>query len=103
VLGHEHRVLIKEAVDGVVDNLADHVSWHAPKEGETGGLVTPPVFTPEELAPAWQGTPVLCVAGRGSLDEASAAMLAQLLQNMGSVRAWYRPRQFRCQSFLALT
>jgi predicted PurR-regulated permease PerM len=83
VLGHEQRVLIKEAVDGVVDNLADHAPWPVPKEGETGGPVMPPVFTPEELTPAWQGTAVLCVAGRGSLDEASAAMLAQLLQKHG--------------------
>jgi hypothetical protein len=38
---------------------------------------------PMNLPPAWQGTAVLCVAGRGSLDEASAAMLAQLLQKHG--------------------
>ena len=37
----------------------------------------------ETLARSWQGTPVLCVAGRGSLDEASAAMLAQLVQKQG--------------------
>jgi hypothetical protein len=83
VLEHEQRVLIKEAVDEVVDNLADHAPWPVPKEGEIGGPVIPPVFTPEELTPAWQGTAVLCVAGRGSLDEASAAMLAQLLQKHG--------------------
>jgi predicted PurR-regulated permease PerM len=36
------------------------------------------------LPPAWQGpAPVLCIAGRGPLDEAAALMLAQLLQKHG--------------------
>ena len=39
------------------------------------------VLKREGLAPEWQAdAPVLCVAGRGPLDEAAAAMLAQLLQ-----------------------
>ena len=38
----------------------------------------------DRLAPEWQGaTPVLCLAGRGPLDEAAAAMLAQLLGKHG--------------------
>ncbi|MHC2109142.1 AI-2E family transporter [Methylobacterium sp. CM6246] len=38
----------------------------------------------EALPEAWRGdTPVLCVAGRGPLDEASSAMLAQLLRKHG--------------------
>lgn len=37
-----------------------------------------------DLAPAWGGTtPVLCIAGNGLLDEAVAAMLAQLLGKQG--------------------
>ncbi len=37
-----------------------------------------------DLAPAWQGpAPVLCVAGRGPLDEAASEMLAQLLRKHG--------------------
>jgi hypothetical protein len=36
------------------------------------------------LAPAWRGaTPVLCIAGRGMLDEAVSTMLAQLLDKQG--------------------
>ena len=39
---------------------------------------------PDELAPAWRGTSaVLCVAGRGPLDEAASEMLAQLLRKHG--------------------
>lgn len=38
----------------------------------------------EALPEAWRGeTPVLCVAGRGPLDEAAAAILAQLLRKHG--------------------
>ncbi len=37
-----------------------------------------------DLPPAWQGNaPVLCVAGRGPLDEAASAMLVQLLGKHG--------------------
>lgn len=43
-----------------------------------------PVLQRDELAPDWQGeAPVLCVAGRTGLDEAAAAMLAQLLSKHG--------------------
>src|ERR1700738_318133 len=82
-LGHEQRVLIKAAVERVIDNLADHTAAPVPKEGEYGGAVIPPVFSPDELALPWRGMAVLCVAGRGSLDEVSAAMLAQLLRKHG--------------------
>jgi len=38
----------------------------------------------EALPEAWRGeAPVLCIAGRGPLDEASSAMLAQLLRKHG--------------------
>jgi predicted PurR-regulated permease PerM len=43
-----------------------------------------PVVEKDELAPAWQTeSPILCVAGRGPLDEAVALMLAQLLDKHG--------------------
>jgi hypothetical protein len=47
----------------------------APDGAAPGGL---------DLAPAWRGaTPVLCIAGRGMLDEAVSTMLAQLLDKRG--------------------
>jgi hypothetical protein len=43
-----------------------------------------PVLKREELAPECQADrPVLCVAGRGPLDEAVSIMLAQLLEKHG--------------------
>jgi hypothetical protein len=72
LLDHSQRVRIKEAVDGVIEDLADHDD-------------APPVSVTKELRPVWRegDAPVLCVAGRGSLDEAAAAMLAQLIQKRG--------------------
>ena len=47
----------------------------APKNDAPEGLA---------LAPNWRGnTPVLCIAGKGPLDEAASAMLAQLLGKHG--------------------
>jgi predicted PurR-regulated permease PerM len=87
VLDHERRVQIKETVDGVIDDLADHgdLSPAAKTEGQDAIDRLAPVLSVEELRPAWREgeTPVICIAGRGSLDEAAAAMLAQLLQKHG--------------------
>jgi predicted PurR-regulated permease PerM len=84
-LDHAHRVRVKEAVEWVIDDLSDHDDASAPtlEEGATEVATLPPVLSPEELAPGWRETAVLCVAGRGSLDEAAAAMLAQLLEKHG--------------------
>ena len=66
-LDHERRVQLKEAVDGVIADLSEHddIAQVPGAQGWTEGQV------------------VLCIAGRGSLDEAVAAMLAQLLQKQG--------------------
>jgi predicted PurR-regulated permease PerM len=84
-LDHVNRVRIKEAVEWVVDDLSDHVDASPPtiEEGAAEVTALPSVLSPEELAPGWQRVAVLCVAGRGSLDEAAAAMLAQLLERHG--------------------
>jgi hypothetical protein len=70
----------KETIEWVIDDLSDHDDVTAPALGEDVSEVAalPPALSSEERAPGWRKTAVLCVAGRGSLDEA-AAMLAQLL------------------------
>ena len=84
-LDHTNRVRVKAAVEWVIDDLSDRGEEPATtlEAGATEGDLVPPVLSAEELAPGWRETPVLCVAGRGSLDEAAAAMLAQLLVNRG--------------------
>jgi predicted PurR-regulated permease PerM len=87
---------IKDAVLEVVDDLADEEDrkqrdkpTHDPEAAAAVEDVLDeefaiPVLTAGELSPAWQSpTPVLCVAGRGPLDEAVAAMLVQLLGKHG--------------------
>src|SRR5579859_165065 len=93
-LNHEQRLRLKAAIDDVIDDLSGHedaVST-AVKEGEPAIAPMAPVLSDAELAPTWRGKPVLCVAGRGSLDEASAAMLAQLLE-MHGIGARVVPRE----------
>ena len=83
-LDHTHRAKIKEAVEWVIDDLSQHDDAPTPTADETApGAISPMPLSQEELAPGWQGTAVLCIAGRGSLDEAAAAMLAQLLERRG--------------------
>jgi len=93
-LNHEQRVRLKAAIDDIIDDLSDHEDAAATdiKEGEPGVVPMAPVLSAAELAPSWRGKPVLCVAGRGSLDEASAAMLAQLLE-MHGIGARVVPRE----------
>jgi predicted PurR-regulated permease PerM len=74
-LDHARRVRIKEAVDWVVDDLSDQDDASAP--------VLELEATEVAALPSIRRTTVLCVAGRGSLDEAAAAMLAQLLAKHG--------------------
>jgi predicted PurR-regulated permease PerM len=84
-LDHDRRVQIKEAVDGIIDDLSDHDDTMPAVETNGDGPVEPPhpASAEDTVAPAWRETPVLCIAGRGSLDEAPAAMLAQLLGKHG--------------------
>jgi hypothetical protein len=86
---------IKGAVLGLVADLDDHQDADpVPPEDEDGPAAPPqserelpkqPAVIenapePRQLAPEWQVEhPVLCIAGRGPLDEASSSMLAQLL------------------------
>jgi predicted PurR-regulated permease PerM len=72
-LGHVRRVQIKEAVDGLIDDLSDHALPPVPVTGGAADAVGDRETVGE----------VLCIAGRGSLDEAAAAMLAQLLAGEG--------------------
>jgi predicted PurR-regulated permease PerM len=87
---------IKTAVIELVDDLVDYddgklasgtthdAEAAAALETVDDAIPDLPVLKKEELAPGWQaGTPVLCVAGRGPLDEAVAIMLAQLLEKHG--------------------
>ncbi|GJE80682.1 AI-2E family transporter [Methylorubrum thiocyanatum] len=79
----ENRPDVEPEVDPKNRNPADVPSLaertHPKNEAVPGQA--PPV---EQRAPTWQGdTPVLCIAGRGPLDEAASTILAQLLRKHG--------------------
>ncbi len=85
VLDDEHRALIGQGMLSIIEDLSDHEDVPLePVETEDGEIHEPPQ-PPEPITPGpeWQGFPVLCMAGRGELDEASAAMLAQLIERRG--------------------
>ncbi len=95
----ERLGVIRHAVGELVADLEGHADEDPPggggDDGVAGldrperrvGLARAPdekPFAPEEKLPAWRGeTPVLCVSGRGALDEAAALMMAQLMRKHG--------------------
>jgi predicted PurR-regulated permease PerM len=68
VLEPQRLVVVRQQVETLLDELAE----------------TPPAATAERLTPAWRADgAVLCVAGRGRLDDLSAAVAAQALRHDG--------------------
>jgi len=99
VLNADQLERIKNGMRDLVRDLAGHDDRDPSAEeeaeaAETGSQAereiatsSPPRAAVAPLAPAWRTeAPVLCLAGRGTLDEAATAMLAQLLtkHNLGS-------------------
>ena len=95
-LGQEQLDRIKATIKVVVAGLADHSDEDPPPaKGDKGAISPPddekalphnplPANAKPPLPPAWRGqSAVLCIAGRGPLDEAAAAILQQLVQKHG--------------------
>jgi hypothetical protein len=98
-LAPEQLERIKDSIRGLVHDLAgfDDVDPDSPEDKEdTAGQTLsektlpktpalPKLAPPQyELPPVWRSAaPVLCIAGRGPLDEAASEMLAQLLRKHG--------------------
>ncbi|MBV8744248.1 MAG: hypothetical protein JO134_04315 [Xanthobacteraceae bacterium] len=87
---------IKASVAEVVDDLSDQndripvsettsdAEATAALESTSDPALDLPVVEKDQRAPGWQSeAPVLCVPGRGPLDEAVAVMLTQLLDKHG--------------------
>jgi hypothetical protein len=90
---------MKDGIQELVADLSGYDDVEPPKQKPEPGPVGltgdeqklpkgPPVaetaLAKVELAAAWRGeAPVLCIAGRGELDEAASEMLAQLLSKHG--------------------
>jgi predicted PurR-regulated permease PerM len=98
VLTRERQLVMRDAMCSLVDDLDDHEDVvptpgrdddpAAPPNAERVLPRTPPLArlapSPDSLPPSWRGAAaVLCLGGRGPLDDAAAAMLAQLLRKHG--------------------
>ena len=97
VLDDAGQAKIRETIDEVIEDLSDRddekpetASAPAPRRpyGGLGGEVppaaeaeTPPGQAPE--SPDGPRKPILCIAGRNAIDQAAAALLAQILQKHG--------------------
>jgi len=69
-------------IEGLIQNLSDHEETGT-AQNATESCLPEQTYTPEALPSAWRNHPVLCVAGRGALDEAAALLLVQLLEKRG--------------------
>jgi hypothetical protein len=98
VLARDQQLLMRDAILGLVEDLDEHDdAAPAPRQADDGPAAPPqaermiprtaPVERPapsaEQLAAVWPGTAVLCLGGRGPLDDAAASMLCQLLNKHG--------------------
>ena len=98
VLPPDRLERLKNAVSGLVNDLSEVADVNPPEKGAKPDDATgpaerapPPRPVPAvplpprtERAGAWTSErPVLCLAGKGPLDEAASAMLAQLLEKHG--------------------
>jgi predicted PurR-regulated permease PerM len=88
ILAHGQIERLKTSVEELVRDLAkydDHGAADAKEEQTAAGpAVAQEVLDKDRLAREWRGgAPILCIAGRGPLDEAAARMLVQLLEKHG--------------------
>jgi predicted PurR-regulated permease PerM len=98
VLDEAEQTKIRHTIEEVIEDLSEHADEKpeaappAPAaRGPLGGLgrdpAPPPATqTPPELAPGdpdGPRKPILCIAGRNAIDQAAAALLAQILEKHG--------------------
>jgi predicted PurR-regulated permease PerM len=98
VLTRDQQLLMRDAILGLVEDLDEHDdATPSPRRADDGPAAPPeaermvprtaPIERPapaaEALAAVWPGTAILCLGGRGPLDDAAASMLCQLLGKHG--------------------
>jgi hypothetical protein len=69
-------------IEGLIQNLYDHEEF-APVQATARDAPRQKVHAPVALPGEWRDRPVLCVAGRGALDEAAALLFVHLLEKRG--------------------
>jgi predicted PurR-regulated permease PerM len=92
VLDDEQRALVAAGVFTLVDNLSDYEELAGPedaerisdgeREAEEGDRMSV-LPTRIEPGPDWRDRPIISAGGRGNLDDAASAILAQLFERCG--------------------
>jgi predicted PurR-regulated permease PerM len=83
-LDEERSARFKETIEELIQNLTDHEELASLPDAARGQEGLPrKANAPGTLPPDWNNCPVLCVAGRGNLDEAAALLLVDLLGKRG--------------------
>jgi predicted PurR-regulated permease PerM len=83
-LAPAHLERIKLCIQSLIEDLDDHEDRPPAVGAVTGVVRLPPVAEPPDPASSRRSAGlILCVAGRGLLDAAVSAMLAQLLKDQG--------------------
>jgi predicted PurR-regulated permease PerM len=89
VLDDRQRALVASGAVTLVDDLSEHED-ESPSEDEDAVLSddgdtepAAPLPAPVALGPEWQDQPILCAGGRGNIDDAASAILAQLFERCG--------------------
>lgn len=85
VLTDERRTRVSESAQALIENLDDYApaasaEIDAPENGSDEKPASPQVV----VLPDGQGRTIACAGGRGELDDAAAAMLAQVLSAQGA-------------------
>jgi predicted PurR-regulated permease PerM len=91
VLDDERRAVVAAGAFTLVDNLSDYEDSEEEKDEEGAKKELdaenskPVRILPERIEPGpeWRNRPVICVGGRGNIDDVAAAMLGQLLERCG--------------------
>lgn len=87
ILADDRRALVAAGALTLVDNLSEHKDTSSDEElSETRGecaLSVDDLLPRSEPGIDWLDRPVMCVGGRGNLDNVAAAIVAQLLERRG--------------------
>ena len=94
VLTEERRATFSASAQALVDNLEDYAEEEAADESEPEEAASEVSRSGPEpvVLPDGEGRIITCAGGRGELDDAAAAMLAQVLQAQGATANWIEHR-----------
>jgi len=83
LLDDRRQQMVAQGMFNVIENLADHEDVVPAEAAKGADVSSESPSKPGAVSPEGEDHAILCVGARGSLDEAAAAILAQLLRRRG--------------------